>query len=78
MAQVPAGRYGVYLNRTHKIWDNVALQPIVEEAGGVMTDFWGNEFDYSNPLKRVNENFTVCAASPELHKQIQEVIHKNK
>lgn len=77
MAQIPAGRYGAYLNRTHKIWDNVALQPLVEEAGGIMTDFWGNPFDYSNPLQRVTENFTVCAASPELHQQLQQIIHSN-
>lgn len=76
MAQIPAGRYGGYLNRTHKIWDNVALQPLVEEAGGIMTDFWGNPFDYSNPLQRVTENFTVCAASPELHRQLQKIIHR--
>src|SRR3989344_8571306 len=55
MVQVPAGRYGAFLNRTTKIWDNVALQPIVEEAGGIVTDFWGKPMDYSNPLERVQE-----------------------
>lgn len=74
MAQVPAGRHGAYLNQTTKIWDNVALQPIVEEAGGVVTDFWGKPMDYSNPLARAQENFTICAGSPELHKQLQEII----
>lgn len=76
MVQVPAGRYGAYLNQTTKIWDNVALQPIVEEAGGVVTDFWGEPMNYSNPLSRMQENFTICAGSPELHKQIQEIIHR--
>lgn len=75
MVQVPAGRYGAFLNQTTKIWDNVALQPIVEEAGGVVTDFWGKPMDYSNPLVRAQENFTICAGSPELHKQLQEIIH---
>lgn len=75
MAQVPAGRYGAYLNQTTKIWDNVALQPIVEEAGGIMTDFWGKPMDYSNPLTRAQENFTICAAAPTLHEQLQNIIH---
>jgi myo-inositol-1(or 4)-monophosphatase len=59
---VADGRYGGYLNRTSKIWDNVALQIIIEEAGGVFTDFFGKPVDYTNPLTKVNENFTMCAA----------------
>ncbi len=75
MAQVLTGRFGALLNQTTKIWDNIALQAIIEEAGGVMTDFWGKPMDYSNALERVSENFTMCAASPELHTQLQEIIH---
>lgn len=75
MVHVAAGRYGAFLNQTTKIWDNVALQPIVEEAGGIVTDFWGQPMDYSQPLNRTQENFTICAAAPELHKQLQEIIH---
>lgn len=75
MAQVVCGKYGAFLNRTTKIWDNVALQPIIEEAGGVVTDFWGKPMDYSNALQRANENFTICAGAPELHKQLQMIIH---
>ncbi len=74
MAQVPAGRYGAYLNQTTKIWDNVALQPIVEAAGGVVTDFWGKPMDYSHPLQRIQENMTICAGSPALHQQLQSII----
>ncbi len=74
MCQLLSGKYGAFLNRTTKIWDNVALQPIVEAAGGVVTDFWGKPMDYSNALKRVDENFTICVAAPELHKQLQEII----
>lgn len=75
MVQVPAGRYGAYLNRTTKIWDNVALDPIVREAGGIVTDFWGDSLDYSNPLTRAGENYTICAGAPEIHAQLQRVIH---
>ncbi len=75
MAHVTDGKYGAYLNQTTKIWDNVALQPIVEEAGGVVTDFWGKPMDYSNPLTKAQDNFTICAGAPEIHKKLQTIIH---
>ncbi|HUS25956.1 MAG TPA: inositol monophosphatase [Nevskiaceae bacterium] len=75
MANVASGRYGAFLNKTTKIWDNVAPQIIVEEAGGVWTDFDGQAFDYTKPLSRVDQNFTVCAGAPALHRQLQDIIH---
>lgn len=78
MAQTVSGKYGLFLNRTTKIWDNVALQPLIEEAGGIVTDFWGEPMNYSNPLQRSQENFTICAGAPALHKEIQTVIHSSK
>lgn len=74
-ALVAKGKYGAWLNRTSKIWDNVAQQIIIEEAGGVYTDFFGQPMDYSNPLSKVNDNFTLCAAAPRLHAQLQTIIH---
>lgn len=74
-AMVAKGSYGASLNRTSKIWDNVAPQIILEEAGALCTDFYGQPLDYSNPLTRVGQNFTWCVAPPALHKQIQSVIH---
>lgn len=73
---VADGRYGGYLNRTSKIWDNVAPQIIVEEAGGTFTDFFGKPIDYTNPLSKVAENFTMCAASAALHKNLQQIINQ--
>ncbi len=75
IVQTAMGKYGAFLNQTSKIWDNVALQPIIEEAGGVVTDFWGKPMDYSNALTKTQDNFTICAAAPELHKQLQHIIH---
>lgn len=72
---VAKGSYGAWLCRSSKIWDNVALQIVIEEAGGKYTDFYGNPMDYSNPLKRTKESFTYCAASPILHDQLQKIIH---
>lgn len=73
---VAKGKFGAYLNQTSKIWDNVAQQILIEEAGGIYTDFFGKPMDYSNPLTRVKDNFTFCAAPPILYKQLQEIIHK--
>lgn len=71
---VAEGKYGGFLSRAGKIWDNVAQQLIIEEAGGVYTDFFGKPIDYSNPLSKANIGFTFCAASPALHKQLQVII----
>lgn len=75
MAMVARGRYGAYLNQTSKIWDNVAPQVIIQEAGGVYTAFDGTPIDYSDPLAKVDANFTACAGAPSLHEQLQAIIH---
>ena len=72
---VANGKYGAYLNRTSKIWDVVGQHIIVEEAGGICTDFFGKPMDYSNPLTRMNTNYTFCVGAPLLHEQLQKIIH---
>ena len=74
---VAKGKYGGYLNQTSKIWDNVGQHIIIEEAGGIYTDYFGNPMDYSNPLQKADQNFTWCFGAPIIHKQLQEIIHKN-
>ncbi len=76
IVQVAMGKYGAFLNLTTKIWDNVALQPIIEEAGGIVTDFWGQKMDYTQALDKNAQNYTICAAAPEIHRQLQEIIQK--
>jgi myo-inositol-1(or 4)-monophosphatase len=71
---VAAGKYGAYLNRTSKIWDNIAPQIIIEEAGGIFTDFFGQKIDYSDPLEKADQNFTMCTAAPALHQELQKII----
>lgn len=75
VAMVVKGKYGAVLNKTSKIWDNVAQQIIIEEAGGVYTDFEGLPMDYARPLTRAEQNFTLCAGAPALHAQLQQIIH---
>lgn len=72
------GSYGGCLARSTKIWDNVGCHILIEEAGGVYTDFFGNPMDYGNATKRSEENFTFCAAPPALHRQLQEIIHRKR
>lgn len=71
---VAKGSYGARLNTTSKIWDNVAPHIICEEAGAIWTEISGKPMDYSSPMGRIDENFTNCVASPELHKQLQIII----
>lgn len=72
---VASGKYGARLNQYGKIWDVVAPQIIIEEAGGIFTDFFGKPQDYSHALEKTKVNYTVCAAAPALHKRLQEIIH---
>lgn len=67
---VAEGVYGGRINRTSKIWDNVAPHIIVEEAGGLWTQIDGSPMDYSNPLKRIKENFMNVSASPSVHQRL--------
>lgn len=75
--QVAKGKFGAFMGRTSKIWDNVGIQVIIEEAGGIYTDFFGKPMDYTDPLSKADLNFTRCHGSPILHKAIQEIIHSN-
>ena len=68
------GVYGGFLYQTCKIWDNVAQQIVLEEAGALYTDFFGLPVDYRHPLTKVTKNFSFCAAPPALHAQLQQII----
>lgn len=70
------GGYGAVYNNQSQIWDNVAQQIVVEEAGGIYTDFYGKPMDYSRPLTKTKLNYTYCAGAPSVHKKLQEIIYK--
>jgi len=55
--------------------NQVLTQADIEESGGLYTDFFGKPMDYAQPLTKVDEYFTYCIAAPNLHKQLQEIIH---
>ncbi len=75
-AMVAQGKFGGYLNRTSKIWDNVAPQILLEEAGCLYTDYYGNPMDYANPLTKAKDNYTFCTAPRVLHEQLQKIVHQ--
>jgi len=71
------GKYGASLNRTSKVWDNVAPQIIIEEAGGKYTDFIGRPIKYNYSLEELaKQSFTFCSASSIIHQQLQQLIAK--
>lgn len=74
---VAEGVYGGRINRTSKIWDNVAPHIIVEEAGGLWTQIDGSPMDYSSPLQRVNDNFMNIAAARSVHQQLVELANSH-
>ncbi len=50
MLEVALGKYNAFINMPENefsVWDTCAHQVIVEEAGGKITDFYGNPLDYS-------------------------------
>lgn len=71
---VAKGKYGAYLNQTSKIWDNVGQHIIIEEAGGIYTDFFGYKQDYTDAITNSNKNYTWCMATPQLHHQLQTIL----
>lgn len=72
---VAKGRYAATLCHTSRIWDNVAQQIVIEEAGGLYTDFFGNPINYSYPLMKTRINYTYCASTQLFHKELQKIIH---
>jgi myo-inositol-1(or 4)-monophosphatase len=72
---VARGAYGACLNRSSRIWDNVAPAVIIQEAGGRYTDFFGAPLDFSVSEATIAGNFTWCTAAPVLHDSLQNIIH---
>ena len=59
LAYVAAGRVDLYLERNLKPWDYAAAIVIIEEAGGIITDYQGQVIDISKPCDILAGNKTV-------------------
>jgi myo-inositol-1(or 4)-monophosphatase len=68
------GKYMAWMVRTSRIWDNVAPHLLIEEAGGRFTRFDGSPVVYNDAISRFSENFTICAAPPRVHEELQTII----
>ena len=71
---VARGAYGACLNQSSRIWDNVAPHVIIEEAGGLYTDFYGAPMVYQPGPRSPDTPYRWCTAPPVLHAQLQELI----
>ena len=67
LAYVAAGRVDVYLERNLKPWDYAAAIIIIEEAGGIITDYQGQPIDISKPCD-------ILAANKVMHAKLREKI----
>lgn len=69
LAYVAAGRLDGFLSLHLSPWDYAAGKILVEEAGGKITDFAGNEL----PLKK--EKFGLIAATKQVHGELLQLLN---
>ncbi len=69
-AMLASGRIDVFIDAGLKPYDFCALRPVIEGAGGIITDWEGN------PLTIASEGHVIAAATKELHKQVIAVLQQ--
>jgi myo-inositol-1(or 4)-monophosphatase len=69
------GKLGACMNQTTKIWDIAAPGLIIEEAGGKVTDIYGNEFDFSLNEDNYGRNFTIVGSNKHLHTELIKILN---
>lgn len=67
LAYVAAGRVDIYLERNLKPWDYAAAIVIIEEAGGIITDYLGQAIDISGPSD-------ILAGNRVVHEKLREKV----
>lgn len=55
----------IMIDAVMSIWDTMALIPVIKGAGGVITDYKGNDPLIGN---------SIIAASPEIHQQVLDIL----
>jgi 3'(2'), 5'-bisphosphate nucleotidase len=58
-----------------KIWDHAAGKIVVEEAGGRVTDVFGNALDFSKG-RTLEDNRGVVATSGAIHEEVIAAVRK--
>ena len=64
------GKLGACINQTTKIWDIAGPGLLIEEAGGIVTDIFGNQFDFTLNETNYNRNFTIVCSNRMLHAEL--------
>ena len=67
LAFVAAGRVDIYLERNLKPWDYAAAIVIIEEAGGIITDYTGQPIDISKPSD-------ILAGNKIIHEKLRKTV----
>lgn len=70
MMEVAAGHSQAYAHLGLKSWDGCAGAAIIREAGGIVTNKFGELWNVNDP--------SFIAASPKIHKEIMDVIRMKK
>jgi inositol-phosphate phosphatase / L-galactose 1-phosphate phosphatase / histidinol-phosphatase len=69
-AMLASGHIDVFIDSGFKPYDFCALKPVIEGAGGIITDWEGN------PLTIESEGHIAAAATHELHKQVIAILQQ--
>lgn len=75
---VATGTYGAFAHRRNRIWDCVAAHIIIEEAGGIFSAIDGSKPDYTNPLTRDTDVFSILACGPAFHEILVNTIRERE
>ena len=67
LAYVASGRVDLYLERNLKPWDFAAAIVIIEESGGLITDYAGNPIDISKPCD-------ILAGNKVVHEKLRSTV----
>ena len=67
LAYAAAGRVDIYLERNLKPWDFAAAIGIIEEAGGIITDYEGGAIDIAKPSD-------ILAANRIVHEKLRTTV----
>ncbi|MFI7019980.1 inositol monophosphatase family protein [Streptomyces sp. NPDC050164] len=73
---VATGAYGGFMHRRNRIWDCVAPQVVIEEAGGIFSTMDGDPVDYVNPLEKTTRIFPILTSGHTFHKTIVDAVRE--
>lgn len=70
------GKLGACINQTTKIWDIAGPALIIQEAGGNVSDIYGDKIEFTVDEKTYVRNFTIVCSNKTLHPKVIELINQ--